>query len=109
GRVFLGQMPERTTHTRGACWQSPARQARSLNDALTVDVPTCSSFTSRRTIVYLTARSYLLAGFTAASIVAATSLAPRPTIHLPSIHDADIRLAAAETEIVSAVRTLRAV
>jgi hypothetical protein len=59
--------------------------------------------------VYLTARSYLLAGFTAASIVAATPLAPRPTIHLPSIHAADVRLAAAESEIASAVRTLHAI
>jgi len=59
--------------------------------------------------VYLTARSYLLAGFTAASIVATIPLAPKPTMHLPTIHSADVRLAAAASEIATKVRTLRAV
>ena len=59
--------------------------------------------------MYRTARSYLLAGFTAASIVAAVPLAPRPTVNLPKIHSADVRLAAAESEIASTVRKFRAV
>jgi hypothetical protein len=59
--------------------------------------------------VYLTARSYLLAGFTAASIVATIPFAPRPTVHLPDIHEADIRLAAAESKIAATVHTLRVV
>jgi hypothetical protein len=59
--------------------------------------------------VYLTARSYLLAGFTAASIVATLPLAPRTTVALPNIHAADVRLAAAESQIAATVRTLRAV
>ena len=46
-----------------------------------------------------TARSYLLAGFTAATIAAASSLAPRPTVHLPWIHFADVRFTAAESAI----------
>jgi hypothetical protein len=57
--------------------------------------------------MYLTARPYLLAGFTAASIVAAIPLATRPTVYLPSIHSADVRFAAAESEMASAVGTLR--
>ena len=57
--------------------------------------------------MYLTARSYLLAGFTAASIVATIPLAPRPTVHMPDIHAADVRLAAAESKIAATVRTLR--
>jgi hypothetical protein len=57
--------------------------------------------------VHLTARSYLLAGFTAASIVATIPFAPRPTVHLPDIHPADVRLAAAESKIAATVRTLR--
>ncbi len=57
--------------------------------------------------MYLTARPYLLAGFTAASIVAAVPLATKPTVHLPSIHSADVRFAAAESEMASAVGTLR--
>ena len=59
--------------------------------------------------MYLTARSYLLAGFTAASIVAAIPFAPRTTVHMPDIHAADVRLAAAESQIAATVRTLRAV
>ena len=59
--------------------------------------------------MYRTARSYLLAGFTAASIVAAVPLAPRPTVNLPKIQSADVRLAAAESEIASTVRKFRAV
>src|SRR5262249_41137708 len=49
----------------------------------------------RRMIVHCSARSYLLAGFTAASIVAAIPLAPRPTVDPPRIHFSDVRLAAA--------------
>jgi hypothetical protein len=63
----------------------------------------------RKKFVYLTARPYLLAGFTAASIVASVSLAPSSTVHLPSAHAADVRLAAAESELVSEVRELREV
>ena len=63
----------------------------------------------RRMIVYRTARSYLLAGFTAASIVGAVPLAPRPTVNLPKIRSADVRFAAAESEIASTVRKFRAV
>jgi hypothetical protein len=59
--------------------------------------------------VYLTARSYLLAGFTAASIVATIPFAPRTTVHMPDVHSADVRLAAAESQIAATVRTLRAV
>ena len=59
--------------------------------------------------MYLTARSYLLAGFTAASIVATIPFAPRSTVHLPDIHTADVGLAAAESKIAATVRTLRAV
>ncbi|HEY6576825.1 MAG TPA: hypothetical protein VI029_18270 [Mycobacterium sp.] len=59
--------------------------------------------------MYLTARSYLLAGFTAASIVATIPFAPRTTVHMPDIHAADVRLAAAESQIAATVRTLRAV
>ncbi len=59
--------------------------------------------------MYLTARSYLLAGFTAASIVATIPFAPRTTVALPDIHAADVRLAAAESQIAATVRTLRAV
>ena len=59
--------------------------------------------------MYLTARSYLLAGFTAASIVATIPFAPRSTVHLPDIHAADVQLAAAESKIAATVRTLRAV
>jgi hypothetical protein len=59
--------------------------------------------------VYLTARSYLLAGFTAASIVATIPFAPRSTVHMPDIHAADVQLAAAESKIAATVRTLRAV
>ena len=57
----------------------------------------------------LTARSYLLAGFTAASIVATIPFAPRSTVHMPDIHAADVQLAAAESKIAATVRTLRAV
>ena len=57
----------------------------------------------------LTARSYLLAGFTAASIVATIPFAPRSTVHLPDIHAADVQLAAAESKIAATVRTLHAV
>ena len=59
--------------------------------------------------MYLTARSYLLAGFTAASIVATIPFAPRTTVHMPDIHAADVRLAAAESQIAATMRTLRAV
>ncbi len=59
--------------------------------------------------MYLTARSYLLAGFTAASIVATIPFAPRTTVHMPDVHSADVRLAAAESQIAATVRTLRAV
>ncbi len=59
--------------------------------------------------MYLTARSYLLAGFTAASIIATIPFAPRSTVHLPDIHTADVGLAAAESKIAATVRTLRAV
>jgi hypothetical protein len=59
--------------------------------------------------VLLTARSYLLAGFTAASIVATIPFAPRSTVHLPDIHAADVQLAAAESKIAATVRTLHAV
>ena len=63
----------------------------------------------RKKFVYLTARPYLLAGFTAASIVASLSITPSSTVHLPSAHAAEVRLAAAESELVSEVRDLRAV
>jgi hypothetical protein len=63
----------------------------------------------RRITVYLTARSYLLAGFTAASIVATIPFAPRSTVHMPDIHAADVQLAAAESKIAATVRTLHAV
>jgi hypothetical protein len=56
--------------------------------------------------VYLTARSYLLAGFTATSIVAALS-APATTAHLPAIQAAEVRLSAADSEIASKIRTFR--
>jgi hypothetical protein len=59
--------------------------------------------------VYLTARPYLLAGFTAATIVATVSLAPSSTVHLPGAGAADVRLAAAESELVAKVRALQAV
>jgi hypothetical protein len=59
--------------------------------------------------VLLTARSYLLAGFTAASIVATIPFAPRSTVHMPDIHAADVQLAAAESKIAATVRTLHAV
>jgi hypothetical protein len=59
--------------------------------------------------VLVTARSYLLAGFTAASIVATIPFAPRSTVHMPDIHAADVQLAAAESKIAATVRTLRAV
>ena len=59
--------------------------------------------------MYLTARSYLLAGFTAASIVATIPFAPRTTVHMPDVHAVDVRLAAAESQIAATVRTLRAV
>ena len=58
--------------------------------------------------MYLTARSYLLAGFTAASIVAIIPFAPRPSVHLSDIHAADIRLAAAESHIAAAVHAVEA-
>ncbi len=58
--------------------------------------------------MYLTARSYLLAGFTAASIVATIPIAERPTVHLPDIQGADIRLAAAESKIAAAVHAVEA-
>jgi hypothetical protein len=57
--------------------------------------------------VYLTARSYLLAGFTATSIVAAISAAPNTTAHLPGIDTAQVRLSAADSEIESKMRTFR--
>ena len=59
--------------------------------------------------MYLTARSYLLAGFTAASIVAAIPLAPHTTVHMPDTDAADVRLAAAESQIAATMSTLRAV
>ena len=58
--------------------------------------------------MYLTQRSYLLAGFSAASIVAATiSWAPRPAVNLPSIQAAEMRLSAAQSEAAAAARALR--
>ena len=58
--------------------------------------------------MYLTARSYLLAGFTATSIVAAISAAPNTTAHLPGIDSAQVRLSAADSEIAYKMRTFRA-
>ncbi len=59
--------------------------------------------------MYLTPRPYLLAGFTAAAIVAAIPSATGPIVHLASSRSADIRLAAADSVIASRLRTLRAV
>ena len=57
--------------------------------------------------MYLTARSYLLAGFTATSIVAAVSVVPHPAAHLPGIHSAQVRLSAADSQLTSSMRTFR--
>ena len=57
--------------------------------------------------MYLTARSYLLAGFTATSIVAAISAAPNTSAHLPAVQTAQVRLSAADSEIASKMRTFR--
>lgn len=59
--------------------------------------------------MYLTPRPYLLAGFTAAAIVAAIPTVTGPIVHLAGSRSADIRLAAADSVIVSRLRTLRAV
>ena len=56
--------------------------------------------------LYATPRSYLIAGFTAASIVAAIPLVPKPTVHLPSTQSIETRLAAADSQIASSVREL---
>src|SRR6185503_13909577 len=48
-------------------------------------------------------------GFTAASIVAAIPMAQRPLDHVPSMRAVDVHLAAAESKMASAARTLRAV
>ena len=58
--------------------------------------------------LYATPRSYLIAGFTAASIVAAIPLVPKPTVPLPSTHSIETRLAAADSQIASRVRELGA-
>jgi hypothetical protein len=60
-----------------------------------------------RRIVYLTARSYVLAGFTATSIVAAAAAAPIPAAHLPGIQSAHVRLLAADPQLTSNLRTFR--
>jgi hypothetical protein len=57
--------------------------------------------------VYLTARSYLLAGFTATSIVAAISTAPNTIAHVRGIDTAQVHLSAADSEIASKMRTFR--
>lgn len=56
--------------------------------------------------LYATPRSYLIAGFTAASIVAAIPLVPKSTVHLPSTQSIETRLAAADSQIASSVREL---
>jgi hypothetical protein len=58
--------------------------------------------------LYATPRAYLIAGFTAASIVAAIPLVPKPTVHLPSTLSIETRLASADSQIASSVRELRA-
>jgi hypothetical protein len=58
--------------------------------------------------LYATPRSYLIAGFTAASIVAAIPMVPKPTVHLPSTHSIETRLTAADSQIASSVRELGA-
>jgi hypothetical protein len=64
--------------------------------------------TLQREVRYLTARPHLLAGFTAASIVAAIPLTPRSAVHLPSVQRIDVRFTAAESEIATAASALRA-
>jgi hypothetical protein len=51
--------------------------------------------------LYATPRAYLIAGFTAASIVAAIPLVPKPTVHLPSTLSIETRLASADSQIVN--------
>ena len=58
--------------------------------------------------LYATPRAYLIAGFTAASIVAAIPLVPKPTVHLPSTLSIETSLASADSQIASSVRELRA-